>query len=51
MFSSIFRGNKNKNTILSIVKGAVYNNSESIYILNRTGGFNNDINKLYNNIT
>ena len=51
MFSDIFKDNKNKNTILSIVEKAVYNNSESIYILSKTGRFNNNINKSYNNIT
>ena len=51
IFSNIFKGNKNKNTILSIIKRVVYNNSEGIYILSRIGGFNNDINKSYYNIT
>ena len=51
MFSNTFRDNKDKNTILSIIERAVYNNSESIYILRKTGEFDNDINKSYNNIT
>ena len=51
IFSNIFRDNKGKNTILSMVEGVVYNNSERVRILNRTGGFDNDINKSYNNIT
>ena len=51
IFSNIFRDNEDKNTILSIVEKAVYNNSEGIYILSRTGKFDNDINKSYNNIT
>ena len=51
IFSDIFRDNKDNNIILSIVEGAAYNNSEGIYILSKTDGFGNDINKLYNNIT
>ena len=51
IFSNIFRGNKGNNTILSIVEGVAYNNSESIRILSKTGEFDNDINKSYNNIT
>ena len=51
IFSNTFRGNEGKNTILSIIEKAVYNNSEGIRILNKIGGFGNDINKSYNNIT
>ena len=51
IFSNTFRGNESNNTILSIVKGAVYNNSESIYILSKIDKFDNDINKSYYNIT
>ena len=51
MFSDTFKDNEGKNTILSIVEKAVYNNSERVYILSRIGGFDNDINKSYNNIT
>ena len=51
MFSNIFKGNKDNNIILSIVEGAAYNNSEGIYILSKIGKFDNNINKLYNNIT
>ena len=51
IFNNIFRGNEGKNTILSIVERAAYNNSEGIYILSGTGEFDNDINKSYNNIT
>ena len=53
IFNNIFKGNKGKNTILSIVEGVAYNNSERVYvrILSKTSEFGNDINKLYNNIT
>ena len=51
MFSNTFRGNKSNNIILSIIEKVVYNNSESIRILSKIDRFNNDINKLYNNIT
>ena len=51
IFSSIFRDNEGNNIILSIVEKVAYNNSESIYILSKIDRFNNNINKLYNNIT
>ena len=51
MVNDTFRGNKSNNTILSIVEGAAYNNSESIRILSKIDKFDNDINKLYNSIT
>ena len=50
IFSNIFRDNKSNNTILSIVEGAVYNSSEGIRILSKTGRFSNNINKSYNSI-
>ena len=51
IFSNIFRGNKGNNTILSIIEGVVYNNSEGIRILSRIDKFDNDINKSYYSIT
>ena len=51
IFSNIFRGNEGNNTILSIIKRVIYNNSEGICILSKTDRFNNNINKSYNNIT
>ena len=51
IFSDTFRGNEGNNTILSVVEGAAYNNSEGIRILSRIDRFSNDINKSYNNIT
>ena len=51
IFSDTFRGNEGNNTILSIIKEAAYNSSKSIYILSKIDKFDNDINKLYNNIT
>ena len=51
IFSNTFRDNKSNNIILSIVKRVIYNNSEGIRILSKIDRFDNNINKLYNNIT
>ena len=51
IFSDTFRDNEGNNAMLSMIKKVVYNNSEGIYILSRTGEFDNSINKSYYNIT
>ena len=51
IFSDISRDNEGNNTILSIIEGVIYNNSEDIRILSKIDKFDNDINKPYNNIT
>ena len=51
MFNNISRDNEGNNTILSIIEGVIYNNSEDIRILSKIDKFDNDINKPYNNIT